>query len=352
MLTRPLSIDYPWVTSPPIISAPMSGFAGPALAHAVYKANGIGFLGGLPDTAALRKALKDVTELVTGSPTPAPNTTLPIGLGALLFAQKIEDFVALVAEFRPVAVWLFAAHEDADFGRWTEEIKKVSCATKIWIQIGSVTRAVQLAQSCKPDVLVLQGADAGGHGGEKGAGIISLIPETLHALRKMAIDDISVVAAGGIADGSAVAAALTLGADGIVMGTRFLAAKETTVHPSYQTAILETEDGGQTTVRAKLFDELAGPNIWPKDFDGRALIAQSYKDHVDGISIEDIRKSHAEAKQTSHLGFDQENRRAAIWAGTGVGLVRTKAPAAQIMEEVRGSARTALERAVSLLAKF
>jgi nitronate monooxygenase len=327
----------------------MSGFAGPALAHAVYKAGGIGFIGGLPDIKALRNSLQDVTELVTGNRTPESNATLPIGLGALIFAQKLEDFVALVSEFRPIAVWLFAAHERVDFGRWAEEIRKVSDTTKIWVQIGSVTGAVQLAQSCKPDVIVLQGADAGGHGGEKGASVISLIPETLHALRRMGLDDLSIVAAGGIADGSGVAAALTLGADGVVMGTRFLAAEETTVHPAYQTAILETEDGGQTTVRAKVFDELAGPNIWPRDFDGRALIAQSYKDHIEGISIDEIRKSHAEAKQTSHLGFDQENRRAAIWAGTGVGLVREKAPAAKILTEVRESARAALERAVSML---
>jgi nitronate monooxygenase len=349
MPTRRLSEDYPWVLSPTIISAPMSGFAGPALAHAVYKAGGIGFLGGLRDTGALRKSLEDVTELVTGSRTPEANATLPIGLGALMFAQKLEEVVELVSEFRPIAVWLFAAHEDAHFGRWTEEIRKVSNTTKIWIQIGSVTRAVKLAESCKPDVLVLQGADAGGHGGEKGAGVISLIPETLFTLRKMGLNNMSIVAAGGIADGSAVAAALTLGADGVVMGTRFLAAEETTVHPAYQSAILETEDGGQTTVRAKVFDELAGPNIWPRDFDGRALIAQSYKDHIDGISIDDIRKSHAEAKQTSHLGFDHKNRRAAIWAGTGVGLVRERAPAAEIIAELRESVRTALERAVSML---
>lgn len=329
----------------------MSGFAGPALAHAVYKAGGIGFLGGLPDTKALYTALQDITELVTGTRLPQPGgaNALPIGLGALLFAQKLDEVVALVKVFRPVAVWLFAAHESADFKRWTEEIRKASDVTKIWIQIGSVTGAVKLAQSCKPDVLVLQGADAGGHGGEKGAGIISLIPETLYALQKLGLNDISIVASGGIADGSSVAAALTLGADGVVMGTRFLAAEETTVHPSYQAAILETEDGGQTTVRAKVFDELAGPNIWPRDFDGRALIAQSYQDHIKGISIEEIRKSHAEVKQTSHLGFDRENRRAAIWAGTGVGLVREKAPASEILTEVRQAAKMALERAITIM---
>ncbi|CAD0108261.1 unnamed protein product [Aureobasidium uvarum] len=350
MPTRHLSKDYPWVSSPPIISAPMSGFAGPALAHAVYKADGLGFLGGVPDMAALRTALEDVTGLVTGTRTPASGHTLPIGLGALLFAQKLEEVVALIAEFRPVAVWLFAAHESPDFALWTAEIRKVSANTKIWVQIGSVRGAVHLAQSCKPDVLVLQGADAGGHGGEKGAGIISLIPETLHALQRLELlDNISIVAAGGIADGSGVAAALTLGADGIVMGTRFLAAEETSVHPLYRAAILETEDGGQTTVRAKLFDELAGPNIWPKDFDGRALVAQSYKDHIEGISIAEIRKSHAEAKQTSHLGFDQENRRAAIWAGTGVGLVRERAPAAEIVTEIREAAKVTLRKALTNL---
>lgn len=349
MPSRRLSQDYQWVSSPVIASAPMSGFAGPALAHAVYKAGGIGFLGGLPDIKALRTALEDVTELVTGDRMPDSGASLPIGLGALLFAQKLDEVVALIAEFRPVAVWLFAAHESADFGRWTDAIRNASDKTKIWIQIGSVTGAINLAQSCKPDVLVLQGADAGGHGGEKGASIISLIPETLHALQRLELNDISIVAAGGIADGSSVAAALTLGADGVVMGTRFLAAEETTVHPAYQAAILETEDGGQTTVRAKVFDELAGPNIWPSDFDGRALIAQSYQDHVKGISIEEIRKSHAEAKQTPHLGFDQENRRAAIWAGTGVGLVRKKAPAPEIITEVRQAAKTALERAMTVL---
>ncbi|KAI5194110.1 inosine monophosphate dehydrogenase [Aureobasidium subglaciale] len=342
----PLTEDYPWVSSPVRISAPMSGFAGPTLAHSVYKAGGIGFLGGLPDINALRTALEDVTESVTGSRAPTPGTTLPIGLGALLFAQKLDEVVALVEEFRPVAVWLFAAHESADFGRWSNEIRKASRETKIWIQIGSVTTALDLVKSCKPDVLVLQGADAGGHGGENGAGIISLVPETVYALEKAGAKAVSIVAAGGVANGAGVAAALTLGADGVVMGTRFLAAAETKVHPVYQSAILETEDGGQTTVRAKVFDELAGPNIWPRDFDGRALIADSYRDHIKGVSIDDIRKSHAEAKQTSHLGFGDGNRRAAIWAGTGVGLVRETASAGEIIAEVRREAEVALNRAL------
>lgn len=112
-------------------SAPMSGFAGPALAHAVYKASGIEFLGGLSDIKALRTALETVTELVTGKRSLQPDASLPIGLGALLFAQRLHDVVSLIKDFRPAAVWLFAAHSMDDYKRWTEAIRAVSSNTKI-----------------------------------------------------------------------------------------------------------------------------------------------------------------------------------------------------------------------------
>src|SRR5437763_563577 len=80
----------------------------------------------------------------------------------------------------------------------------------------------------KPDVLVMQGLDAGGHGWEKGAGVISLVPEAVDALEENGFAHIHVLAAGGIVDGRGVAAALALGAEGVVMGTRFLGALETT----------------------------------------------------------------------------------------------------------------------------
>lgn len=145
-------------------------------------------------------------------------------------------------------------------------------------------------------MLVLQGLDAGGHGGEKGAGVISSIPEVKDALDDSGATEISIVAAGGIADGRGVAAALALGAEGVVMGTRFVAAEEAQVHPAYNAAVLDTSDGGQSTIRAKVFDELAGPNIWPVDYDGRAIVADSYLDHAEGISIDEIRRLHADSK--------------------------------------------------------
>lgn len=148
---------------------------------------------------------------------------------------------------------------------------------------------------------------------------------------------------GGIVDGQDVAAALALGAKGVVMGTRFLATEEVIVHPRYQAAVLRARDGSQVTTRSKLFDQLSGPNIWPEAYDGRSLAVQSHKDSVDGMSLEDVRKAHKEAVSGEDKGYDTDSRgRAATWAGTGVGLVNNVESAAKIVENVRLRAKVVL----------
>ena len=135
----------------------------------------------------------------------------------------------------------------------------------------------------------------------------------------------------------------------VLLGTRVLAADEVVVHPKYQAAVLEARDGGQVTTRSKLFDESSGPSLWPKAYDGRSLVVQSHKDFVNGVSIEDIRKSHKEAVTAEDKGYDTILRgRAAIWAGTGVGLVKSVASAASIVEGVRKEAKYILLRAARL----
>jgi len=193
----------------------------------------------------------------------------------------------------------------------------------------------------------MQGADAGGHGFEKGASVISLLPETTDALAAAGHGDIFLVAAGGIADGRGAAAAFALGAQGVVMGTRFLSAPETEVHPVYRKAILGANDGGQTTTRAKLFDELHGPNMWPELYDGRSIVMESYNDHARGVDIQEIRKLYADAISAGAPYGEGGKGRAAIWCGTGVGLVNKEQPAAEIVEEVRRQVVAALERARS-----
>jgi nitronate monooxygenase len=324
----------------------MGGFANSALAIAVTQAKGFGFIGAVFDMAALTTELEKASKALLGTEVPESNSVLPVGVGFLPFAAKLEDAAVVIAKFRPAAVWVFASHELEDYATWAQRMREVSPLTKIWVQIGGAAGALRVAELVKPDVLVMQGLDAGGHGWEKGAGVISLLPETADVLAENGYGHIHLLAAGGIVDGRGVAAALVLGAEGVVMGTRFLSAPETTVpHKGYREAVLATRDGGQNTVRAKVFDELKGPNIWPVLFDGRGIITDSYTDHVKGVDIEEIRKLHAEAGRGDDAGFGPQNRRTTVWAGTGIGLVNEVKGAKEIVEEVREGARTAMERA-------
>ncbi|MCJ1249222.1 hypothetical protein MMC30_006445 [Trapelia coarctata] len=340
-----LSALYPWTHSPLLINAPMAGFAGSALAAAVSKAHGFGFIGSAFDMSALATALEEASQLFFNAPVPPEGEELPIGFGVLIFLVKAEAVVPLVQKFRPAAVWLFGAGELEEYGVWADKVRGVS-GTRVWVQIGSVAGAVRVAEVARPDVLVLQGLDAGGHGWEKGAGIVSLFPEAQDALVEKGFGHIHLCAAGGIADGRGVAAALALGAEGVVMGTRFLSAPETTAPTQgHREAILRTSDGGQNTVRAKVFDEVRGPNVWPVLFDGRGVVTDSYTDFAGGGGIEEVRRLYKEAVEGEGKGFAEGNRRVTVWAGTGVGLVRRIQPAREIVEEVREGARAALQRA-------
>lgn len=339
-----------WTSSPLIVNAPMGGYAGPDLAAAVSRAGGLGLIGALDNPTTISQQLEKAAQLLSASPAvQTSDGRLPIGVGLLLFilAKKRAEVLDVLSKHQPAVIWLFAEPTLDDFGEWAAEIRKACPKSQIWIQTCSSSSALQLARNAEPDVLVLQGADAGGHGWERGAGIISLVPETRDVLEREGLR-VGVIAAGGIADARGAAAALSLGADGVVMGTRFLASKEVAVPPMYQKQILDANDGGQQTVRAKVFDELKGPNFWPKAYDGRAMISNSYKDYQDGVGIEQIRERHADAVSKEDLGWG-DSKRAAAWAGTGVGLVKEVQSAADIVREVRNGVGTRLEDAKARL---
>lgn len=339
----------------------MADFAGSALATAVTVTGGIGLIGTDIDMNAATQRLLEAKNLLTTSGHITPNqedSVLPVGIGFLPFIASLSACVAVVKTSHPppAIIWLFAAHDlPADHAAWTREMRAASPKSKIWIQTGSVAAALAIAASCAPDALVIQGTDAGGHGFERGAGIISLLPEVSDALAKQHPDrKIPLLAAGGIVDARGVAAAYALGASGVVMGTRFLASKEVMLpHPAYQAAILATRDGGQSTVRAKVFDELRGPNRWPGMYDGRGLMTESWRDWKEGgVGVEELRRRFGDASSKEGEGFGEAQGegeggwkvgRATVWAGTGVGLVNEVKGAAEIVEEVKGGFRGVVE---------
>lgn len=338
---------YPWASWPFIVSAPMRVMAGPAMAVAVSRAGGLGFIGPAANTQGMAVDLEEVSGLVNKARTsssssgsnvfPPANSLLPVGVGFQLWADDINVAVANIERFKPCAAWLFAPREGpGELETWSSRIRRASPETQIWIQIGTLGEAKGLLQiSEKPDVVVVQGAEAGGHGRARdGMGIMTLLPEVADA---MASSRIPLLAAGGIADGRGAAAALCLGASGAVMGTRFLTSSEARISKGYQDEIVRASDGAVTTTRTLLYNHLRGTFGWPADYQPRTIINKSFLDHQEGVPFEELKKRHDEAAKTGDSGWGPEGR-LATYAGTSVGLIHGVKAAGDIVREVQSDA--------------
>jgi nitronate monooxygenase len=211
-----------------------------------------------------------------------------------------------------------------------------------------VKEAEEVVRACKPDVLVVQGGDAGGHGLNTAASIVTLVPEIADMLAQLKeqgtlIDIPNIIAAGGIIDGRGVAASLALGAQGVCMGTRFLAAREAVLSKGYRDAVLDAKDGGQNTARSSVYDRLRGTTDWPEKYGGRGVLNKSYHDAEAGMDWEENTRLYGEAVKMGDDGWGREGRMT-TYAGTGVGLIRKEQSAAEIVEEGRTECEKVLER--------
>jgi nitronate monooxygenase len=343
-----LAESYPWTTTPLIISAPMRVMSGPQLAVAVTLAGGIGFIGpGLKpeDTAAdlaAAKSLLTTTTTTTGTTPHLPqaltqHNLLPLGVGYQLWNGDLAVATATISAHRPAAAWLFAPRNgQADVDVWTTALRTASPTTKIWLQIGTLAEALAAAQSASPpDVLVVQGAEAGGHGrAVDGSGFVTLLPEIADAVQESGIP---LVAAGGIADGRGVVAALGVGAAGAAMGTRFLASSEARIARGYQEAVVGAVDGGANTVRTQLYNHLRGTFGWPEEFSPRGVVNRSWEAQKAGVAFEEIKKKHDEAVGKGDEAWGPEGW-TATYAGADVGLVREVLGAGEIVKRTREEA--------------
>lgn len=328
--------SYPWVIEPLIACAPMRVIALSPLAVAVSRAGGIGFLAAGSDLSDLQDNLEEAARLIKHTPVPgAARDMLPIGVGFLNWGADLSKALEAIKKYVPAAVWFFAPRTNDDLALWTRRVREVSATrTKIWIQVGTVADAVEISRLCKPDALVVQGTDAGGHGLERGAGIITLFPEVADALKEQGLGHITLVAAGGIVEGRGTAACLSLGAGGVVMGTRFLACTEAHIAKGYQDEVVRARDGGVNTVRSRVYDALRGMTDWPSQYNGRGIINQSFLDVTNGEVTEENKRLYAEATKVGNDGWGPQGRMT-TYAGTGVGLIHEIKNAEAILEEVR-----------------
>ncbi|GFP52840.1 nitronate monooxygenase [Trichoderma asperellum] len=313
----------------------MSGYAGPELAVAVSRAGGLGFIGPGAETKDMAGSMEEAASLLRGTQPFArlEDGLSPVGVSFILWKDDLETAISVLKKSKPCAAWLYAPEQRQHVDEWTHGIRTASPQTQIWIQIGTVDEAKGLlSNSIKPDVVVVQGSESGGHGRAKdGMGLMSLLPEVVDV---MADTEIPIFAAGGIADARGVAASLCLGASGVVMGTRFLASHEARISPGYQNEIVRAGNGAVSTTRTLLYNHLRGEYGWPEDYVPRTMINKSYVEFNEGRPFEELRELWQQAGDKEGFAWGPEGRRGQ-YVGASIGLIHEVRDAADIVRDVR-----------------
>ena len=302
----------------PIALAPMGGSAGGALAAAVSNGGGLGLLGG---GAGNRDWLDRELPLV------AAGTRQPWGVGFQSWAVDVAT-VERALQFSPRAVML----SFGDPRPFTGAIREAGAV--LIIQVTDLEEARQ-AVDLGADVIVAQGTEAGGHGARRGRSTLPFVPVVADLAAP-----VPVLAAGGIADGRGVAAALALGAAGALLGTRFQATAEALVDPAITKAILE--GGGEDTERSVILD-IARGSPWPARYPGRTL-RHPFLDEWRGREAE--LAADPGARQAYQDGVARGDLPPQpVWASEAIDLISDLPSAAELVGILAAQAQDALARA-------
>lgn len=310
----------------PVVQGAMGGASCPALAAAVAEAGGVGFLAHWstpPDV--FRKQIRATRAL----------TSKPFGVNLVLTHPQEERLAICLEEGVPLISFF-----------WAQPGKLIDVAhrggAKVFHTVPSADEAARAVDS-GADVIVAQGWEAGGHVN----GTVSTM-----ALMPVVVDRVGstvpVLAAGGIADGRALAAAMALGASGAWIGTRFLASNEAAIHPHYRDRLIAAQE--TDTVYGTLFDvgwpdaphrSLRNKTIDDWEAAGRQPTGQrtGEGDVVARFDGKDVVRYQS---FTPRAGTEGDIDAMSLWAGQGVGQVRRLQPAGDIVREIVAEARATI----------
>ena len=211
-ITELLGIEYP------IIQGGMAWVAEHNLAAAVSEAGGLGLIGGANAPGeVVREEIRKAREI----------TKKPFGVNVMLMSPHADDVARVVVEEGVKVVTTGAGNPEKYMNMWKE------AGVKVIPVVASVAMAKRI-ERMGADAVVAEGMESGGHIGELTT--MTLVPQIVDAV------SIPVIAAGGIADGRGIAAAFMLGAEAVQMGTRFVVAKESTVHENYKQRLIKASD--------------------------------------------------------------------------------------------------------------
>lgn len=309
-LTRTFGLTHP------IVSAPMALAAGGALAAAVSGAGGLGLIGGgYGDADWLEAAFRD-----------AGNARVGCGFITWKLAEQ-PDLLTRVLAHDPAALFLSFGDPVPFAGEIADAGVPLIC------QVQTLDHA-RRALDAGARLIVAQGGEAGGHGASRAT--MTLVPEVADLLARTA-PEVLLLAAGGIADGRGLAAALMLGADGALVGTRLWASREALVAEGLQQSALRA--GGDQTIRSSLPD-IARRIDWPAPFTIRTVqndFIRSWADRPDALrDAHDVPAAYAAAAAAGDADL------AAPIAGEAVGLIHDIPAAGDIVARMSAEAAALL----------
>ena len=295
----------------PIFQGGMAWVADGKLAAAVSNAGGLGIIGsGNAPGSVVADEIESAKSL----------TKKPFGVNVMLLSPYADEVVKVIlANKDSVAVVTTGAGNPA---KYIEKLK--DAGIKVIPVVGSVALA-RMMERVGVDAVVAEGMESGGHIGKLTT--MALVPQVVDAVK------IPVIAAGGIGDGRGMAAAFMLGAEGVQMGTRFLVATESKIHPNYKQAVLRAKDASTLVT-----GEYAG-------HPSRVLKNKMAKTYI-GIEKEEALKPHPDYDKLEELGtgslrravIDGDRETGSFMAGEIAGMVKKEQPAAEILAEVYSQA--------------
>jgi enoyl-[acyl-carrier protein] reductase II len=306
----------------PLVQAGMGPFTSAELVAAVSNAGGLGSLGANTRSADdLRRQLARTREL----------TARPFAVNHVVPTLNQEAF-AITLEAKPALI-SFALSDPGDLVQRAHE-----AGSRVMHQVTTVQQARQAAAR-GVDVIVAQGSEAGGFGGAVAG--LALIPQVVDAVRP-----IPVVAAGGIADGRGLAAALVLGAQGVNIGTRFLASREAPISEGWKQAIVAAQS--EDAVKVEVWNDFLASMSGEYGTVPRALSSPFIEAWLDR---REEAKREAERLRAEVLVAANEGRLGELVPFTGqtAGLIREILPAAEIVRRIAAEAEETLKQATKLL---
>jgi nitronate monooxygenase len=306
----------------------------------VTAAGGFGFIGAGFDSSTTLKENFQTMRTLLKVPAGRP---VPVGVGVIGWIAEMTEtsddhrIPTILAEM-PAAIWFAFG---VDLGKYIRQVReydsKRAHKTLVFVIVNSVADALRAANEWKVDVLVAQGIEAGGHGGSESPPMFTLVQAMVAAIPYGP----PILAAGSVATGAQVASLLTLGASGVVLGTRFLYTSECQYTPAMKNALIKANFN--STTRTLAFDEVGRTNGWPAKHNGRAIANAIMDDVAQGLDLEQRMQKFDESKAQ---GDDQ---RLVIWAGVGVGHTNTIKGAADVLRELHEEAVKTLKTASSLI---